>query len=58
VHKSRKNLVEGDQKVRNLASPYKPHCNGRAFFVKERNIIKVMIDSRVALDAAFFMENN
>jgi hypothetical protein len=34
------------------------HCCGSAFFINKNEVVKVSVDSRVMLDAAFFREMN
>ncbi|KAJ5086722.1 hypothetical protein NUU61_008029 [Penicillium alfredii] len=51
-----KDLVERGQKFRNLAGSHIQHCTGNAFFMNKGKIFKVNINSRVAVDAAFFHE--
>lgn len=50
----RKGLVERGQKFRDLAGSHIRHCEGSAFFMNKGKAIKVNINSRVAVDAAFF----
>ncbi|CAG7985873.1 unnamed protein product [Penicillium salamii] len=52
----RKNLIERGQKFRGLAGSHVRHCKGSAFFMNKGKAIKVKINSRVAVDAAFFHE--
>ncbi|KAJ5873293.1 ATPase AAA-type core [Penicillium solitum] len=52
----RKDLVERGQKFRDLAGSHIKHCKGSAFFMNKGKAIKVNINSRVAVDAAFFHE--
>ncbi|KAJ5033191.1 hypothetical protein NUH16_003107 [Penicillium rubens] len=52
----RKDLVERGQKFRNLAGSHVRHCEGSAFFMNKGKAFKVNINSRVAVDAAFFHE--
>ena len=52
----RKDLVERGQKFRNLAGSHVRHCKGSAFFMNKGKAFKVNINSRVAVDAAFFHE--
>lgn len=52
----RKDLVERGQKFRDLAGSHIQHCKGSAFFMNKGKIFKVNINSRVAVDAAFFHE--
>ena len=50
----RKDLIERGQKFRGLAGSHVRHCKGSAFFMNKGKAIKVNINSRVAVDAAFF----
>ena len=52
----RKDLIERGQKFRDLAGLHVRHCKGSAFFMNKGKAIKVNINSRVAVDAAFFHE--
>lgn len=52
----RKDLVERGQKFRDLAGSHTRQCNGSAFFMNKGKAIKVNVNSRVAVDAAFFYE--
>jgi hypothetical protein len=52
----RKDLVERGQKFRNLAGSHVRHCKGSAFFMNKGKAFNVNINSRVAIDAAFFHE--
>ncbi|OJJ52063.1 hypothetical protein ASPSYDRAFT_165291, partial [Aspergillus sydowii CBS 593.65] len=52
----RKDLVERGQKFRDLAGSHIRHCKGSAFFMNKGKALKVNINSRVAVDAAFFHE--
>ncbi|KAJ6020105.1 hypothetical protein N7522_000180 [Penicillium canescens] len=52
----RKVLVKRGQKFRDLAGSHIRHCNGSAFFMNKGKAIKVNVNSRVAVDAAFFHE--
>lgn len=51
-----KDLVERGQKFRDLAGSHIQHCKGNAFFMNKGKVFKVNINSRVAVDAAFFHE--
>ncbi|KAJ5340225.1 hypothetical protein N7541_009349 [Penicillium brevicompactum] len=51
-----KDLIERGQKFRDLAGSHIQHCKGNAFFMNKGKIFKVNINSRVAVDAAFFHE--
>ena len=51
-----KDLIERGQKFRILAGSHIQHCKGSAFFMNKGNIFKININSRVAVDAAFFHE--
>jgi hypothetical protein len=51
-----KDLIERGQKFRDLAGSHFQHCKGSAFFMNKGKILKVNINSRVAVDAAFFHE--
>ncbi|KAJ5117325.1 hypothetical protein N7448_010957 [Penicillium atrosanguineum] len=51
-----KDLIERGQKFRDLAGSHIQHCKGSAFFMNKGKIFKVNINSRVAVDAAFFHE--
>ncbi|KAJ5161042.1 hypothetical protein N7492_006434 [Penicillium capsulatum] len=50
----RKDLIKRGQKFRDLAGSHTQHCNGSAFFMKNGKPIKLKINSRVGVDAAFF----
>ncbi|KAI3226519.1 hypothetical protein DTO012A9_5567 [Penicillium roqueforti] len=50
----RKDLIERGQKFRDLAGSHVQHCKGSVFFMNKGKAIKVNINSRVAVDAAFF----
>ncbi|RAK94951.1 P-loop containing nucleoside triphosphate hydrolase protein [Aspergillus ibericus CBS 121593] len=52
----RKDLVGRGRKFRDLAGSHIRHCKGSAFFMNKGKIIKLNINSRVAVDAAFFHE--
>ncbi|OQD78753.1 hypothetical protein PENANT_c084G10035 [Penicillium antarcticum] len=52
----RKDLVGRGQKFRDLAGSHIRHCKGNAFYMNKGKIFKVNINSRVAVDAAFFHE--
>ncbi|KAI3092915.1 hypothetical protein CBS147333_10170 [Penicillium roqueforti] len=52
----RKDLVQRGQKFRDLAGSHIRHCKGSAFFMNKGKIFKININSRVAVDAAFFHE--
>ncbi|KAF3398203.1 hypothetical protein F1880_005613 [Penicillium rolfsii] len=52
----RKDLVERGQRFRDLAGSHIQHGKGSAFFVNKGKIFKININSRVAVDAAFFHE--
>ncbi|OQE69864.1 hypothetical protein PENNAL_c0126G04017 [Penicillium nalgiovense] len=52
----RKDLVERGQKFLDLAGSHIQHCKGSAFFMNKGKIFKININSRVAVDAAFFHE--
>ncbi|KAJ6004567.1 ATPase AAA-type core [Penicillium canescens] len=49
-----KHLVERGQKFLGLAGSHIQHCKGSAFFMNKGKIFKININSRVAVDAAFF----
>ncbi|KAJ5253811.1 hypothetical protein N7524_010991 [Penicillium chrysogenum] len=51
-----KHLVERGQKFLGLAGSHIQHCKGSAFFMNKGKIFKININSRVAVDAAFFHE--
>ena len=51
-----KHLVERGQKFLGLAGSRIQHCKGSAFFMNKGKIFKININSRVAVDAAFFHE--
>ncbi|GAB0139074.1 hypothetical protein EsDP_00007290 [Epichloe bromicola] len=51
-----KDLIERGQKFRDLAGSHIQHCKGNAFFMNKGKMFKVNINSRVAVDAAFFHE--
>lgn len=50
----RKDLVERGQKFRDLAGSHIQDCKGNAFFMSKGKAVKLNINSRVAVDAAFF----
>ncbi|KAJ5115522.1 hypothetical protein NUU61_001281 [Penicillium alfredii] len=50
----RKDLIKSGQKFRDLAGSHIQYCNGSAFFMKNGKPIKLKINSRVGVDAAFF----
>lgn len=52
----RKDLIRRGQKFRDLAGSHTQHCNGSVFFMKKGKPFKMNINSRVAVDAAFFHE--
>ncbi|KAJ5995791.1 hypothetical protein N7481_002768 [Penicillium waksmanii] len=52
----RKDLIERGQKFWDLASSHIWHCKGSAFSMNKGDAIKVKVNSRVAADAAFFLE--
>ncbi|KAJ5267403.1 ATPase AAA-type core [Penicillium angulare] len=52
----RKDLVERGERFRDFAGSHIQHCQGNAFFMHKGKAIKVNINSRVAVDAAFFHE--
>lgn len=52
----RKDLVERGQRFRDLAGSHIQHCNGSAFFMNKGKPFKMKINSRVAVDTAFFYE--
>ncbi|CAG8196152.1 unnamed protein product [Penicillium olsonii] len=51
-----KDLIKRGQTFRGLAGSHVRHCKGSAFFMNKGKAIKVNINSRVAVDAAFFHE--
>ncbi|KAJ5544149.1 hypothetical protein N7494_005428 [Penicillium frequentans] len=51
-----KDLVERGQRFRDFAGSHIQHCKGSAFFMNKGKPIKVKINSRVAVDVAFFHE--
>lgn len=51
-----KGLIERGRKFRDLAGSYIRYCKGNAFFMDKGKAIKLRIDSRVGVDAAFFHE--
>ncbi|KAJ5938337.1 hypothetical protein N7466_001471 [Penicillium verhagenii] len=51
-----KDLIARGQKFRDFAGSHIQHCKGSAFFMNKGKAIKIKIDSRVAVDAAFFHE--
>lgn len=46
-------LVERGRKVTSVLGAYHRHCRGIAFYIKNREVIKLSVDSRIMLDAAF-----
>ncbi|CAG8107633.1 unnamed protein product [Penicillium nalgiovense] len=50
----RKDLVERGHKFLGLAGSHIQHCKGSAFFMNKGKVFKININSRVAVDAAFF----
>jgi hypothetical protein len=47
-------LVKSGRKFASLLGVNHRHCQGEAFFVDEGEAIKVYVDSRIMIDAAFF----
>ncbi|KAI3100989.1 hypothetical protein CBS147333_8294 [Penicillium roqueforti] len=47
-------LIERGQKFRDLTGSHIRHCKGSTFFINKGKAIKVNINSRVAVDTAFF----
>ncbi|KAJ5454033.1 uncharacterized protein N7458_004989 [Penicillium daleae] len=52
----RKDLVKRGQTFRDLAGSHTRHCKGKGFFMNKGKTVKVNVNSRVAVDAAFFHE--
>ncbi|OKP10144.1 hypothetical protein PENSUB_4449 [Penicillium subrubescens] len=52
----RKDLVKRGQKFRDLAGSHTRHCKGKGFFMNKGKVVEVNVNSRVAVDAAFFHE--
>ncbi|KAL4929391.1 ATP-binding protein [Aspergillus undulatus] len=52
----RQHLVESGQKFCKLTGTHIQHCDGTAFVMKEGKPVQININSRVAVDAAFFRE--
>ncbi|KAJ5100784.1 ATPase AAA-type core [Penicillium angulare] len=52
----RKDLVERGQRFRDFAGSHIQHCKGSAFFMSKGKAVKLNINSRVAVDAAFLHE--
>lgn len=51
-------LVECGRKFVSMLGAHHRHCRGTAFCMKDGEPFKVFVDSRVMLDAAFFMKTN
>ena len=51
-------LVECGRKFTSMLGAYHRHCRGIAFYIKNREVIRVSVDSRIMLDAAFFRKMN
>ena len=41
-----------------MLGAYHRHCRGIAFYIKNREVIRVSVDNRIMLDAAFFRKMN
>ena len=51
-------LIECGRKFVSMLGAYHRHCRGTAFYIKDGEPVKVSVDSRVMLDAAFFQKMN
>ena len=51
-------LVECGRKFVSMLGAHHRHCRGSAFYMEDREPVKVSVDSRVMLDAAFFRKMN
>jgi hypothetical protein len=51
-------IVECGRKFVSMLGAHHRHCRGTAFYMKEGEAVKVSVDSRVMLDAAFFRKMN
>jgi len=51
-------FVQCDRKFVFMLEAYHRHCRGTTFYMKDGEPIKVSVDSRVMLDAAFFRKTN
>ena len=51
-------FVECDKKFIFMFEIYHRHCRDIIFYIKNRKIIKVFIDSRIMFDATFFRKMN
>ena len=51
-------LVERGRKFISMLGAYHRHCRGTAFYIKDREVIRVSVNSRIMLDAAFFRKMN
>ena len=51
-------LVEYGRKFVSMLGAHHRHCRGTAFYMKDGEAVKVSVDSRVMLDAAFLRKMN
>lgn len=51
-------LVECGRKFVSMLGAYHRHCRGTAFYIKDREVLRVSVNSRIMLDAAFFRKMN
>ena len=51
-------LVECGRKFTSMLGAYHRHCRSIAFYIKNREVIRVSVNSRIMLDAAFFRNMN
>lgn len=56
--KMKEHLVECGRKFVSMLGAHHRHCRGTAFYMKDGEVVKVSVDSRVMLDAAFFRKMN
>jgi hypothetical protein len=54
----RAELIDCGRRFLSLCGMHHRHCRGNAFFIHKNQVVKVSVDSRVMLDAAFFREMN
>ncbi len=58
IVKVKADLVQCGRKFVSLRGSHHCHCHSRAFFIKEGKPVRVPVDSRVLINAAFFEEIN
>lgn len=54
----RAELIDCGRRFLSLCGMHHRHYRGSAFFINQNKMVKVLVDSRVILDAAFFREMN